>query len=304
VANSGGPSPENKVASAFIEVQTTGVPQVQADLKKVKEATEQATGSQVAGQQKVAEATQKTTGTFADLRAKLNDSVPVAQNLVTTLSDVKGVAEMFFSIGKAIGDMVANVAALQYEAERIKLQGLQADARGQANLQNGPYGNAEAMKAAGVDPRGMSDLDAQIAQQEQVVRRLAAIRAFTESDENPVGSLLSNLIQTATFGNAFSNDPSSPDFTPTFGEEKDAFRNFGPEQEKLNQLRRARSRFAPRIRGGLDSLRGASIEAQNTPVAIQAMTSTPIASDDAMRRLAEALEENTKAINEQRNRPR
>jgi hypothetical protein len=299
VANSGGPSPENKVASAFIEVQTTGVPQVQADLQKVKTATEQATGAQVAGQNKVTAAVQQTGGSFDDLRRKLNDGAPVAKDLVATLSDLKGVAETFFNIGKAIGDMVFNVAALQHEAERVKLLGLQSQARGQANLQNGPYGNAEAMKAAGVDPRGMSDLDQQIAQQEAVVRKYEAAMAYmNDPDSSAVKGLLKSI------GIAGSDDPESENYAPSLGLQFEAQNNLDPEREKLNQLRRARSRFAPRIRGGIDSLRGASIEAQNTPVAIQAMTSTPIASDDAMRRLAEALEENTKAINEQRNRPR
>jgi hypothetical protein len=281
VANSGGPSPENKVASAFIEVQTTGVPQVQADLQKVKAATEQATGAQVAGQNKVTAAVQQTGGSFDDLRAALNDSQSPAINLVATLSDLAGVAEKFYEIGKAIRMFIEDSERFARDVERMKAasQGV-TTLQGQIQSGSRQY-NPEAIKAAGVNPEAIAMMDA----------RLDVIRRQLYGDEGSPG-----IVAKQTNRNFYDKmmDSMSPVVRTAAGVmglyDRDRSNEIGQLRREENNLANVRSGIGRRVNEQSYQLDAARIQSQSTPQLMQQLTSTPIASDDAMRSLARACE--------------
>ena len=295
MANSGGPSPENKVASAFIEVQTTGVPQVQADLQKVKDATEQATGAQVAGQQKVAAATAKTGGTFADLRAALNDSQAPAVNLVATLSDLAGVAEKFYEIGKAIRMFIEDSERFARDVERMKAasQGV-TTLQGQIQSGSRQY-DPEAIKAAGANPASIAMMDA----------RLDVIRRQLYGDEGSPG-----IVVKQTNRNLYDKmmDFAGSDAQIAAGTLGLYDRNRSDEISQLKKEERnlgtQRSELGRRVSRASFQLDAAKVQSQNAAQFSQQFTSTPIASEDALRRLTDAMEENNRLIKEQRNQPR
>ena len=292
MANSGGPSPENKVASAFIEVQTTGVPQVQADLQKVKAATEQATGTQVAGQNKVTEAVAKTGGTFADLRAKLNESQPAAANLMVTLSDLANVAERFYEIGKAIRMFVEDSERFGREVDLMvsASQGVQTQ-QGKIVAGARQY-NPEALKAAGSSLTDVLDLD----------RRTADIQTKLRGDEKNPG-LIAEQTNRGLFGNIADGLLSGATLGGLDPAERraDEINKLGKD---LARIERQRAGILQRAGTASFQLDAAKVQSQNAAQFSQQFTSTPIASEDALRRLTDAMEENNRLIKEQRNQPR
>lgn len=286
MANDKTPSPENKVASAYVEVTTTGIPEVKQQLEQVKKAAEDVATSQESGQKKAAAATKQTEGSFDDLvkalsgdakRAvdKANESMAGGQKKVADAA--KETASQFEDIVSVSGALTAAVAVVGEMADKLfrineqlaimQLRAAQLQNRGNFNDANSPMTSSATQSYAGMDPLSMENLKQEIDLRQADVLRDEAIQAWRRQVgdfSDPINGARTTAVNVAasaikTIGNilpgnipagiGISDDPKSEQFVPGLFESIGSNLNADTRRKELNDLRRFRSSFSPRLQG-------------------------------------------------------
>ena len=281
MANDKTPSPENKVASAYVEVTTTGIPEVKQQLEQVKKAAEDVATSQEAGQKKAAAATKQTEGSFDDLVKALSgdakqavdkasesmaggqkkvkdatkETAKEAKTMGASFSEAAAIAAAFVGVAEIISDMAVKISRVNEELEIMRFRKEQLDARGASNLANSPMTTAENVSFAGIDQQGFAGMEKEIAIRSGRVAKDDAIQAFRgDIMDNPLLAAAS-AFKTATqiLPESFrptlgmSDDINSAAYVPTLIDMISSNNNMDDRRKELNTARNARSAFSPRL---------------------------------------------------------